>query len=102
MTIKKRPKLDEIAECMKKLSEDNVGKFEQLNQKERAFFKPLPVEDNKEAVIALVGNGKWDEYVLNFSTCDTQYITTTQHNRILRASPHTMEEMEAYGICERN
>lgn len=45
MTVKVRPKLDEIATCMKKLSEENVGKFKQLNSKERAYYKPLPEEE---------------------------------------------------------
>ena len=101
MTIKKRPKLDEIAECMKKLSEDKIGEFVQLNLKERAYYKPLPIDENKEHVTPLIGSGKWDDYVLNFKTCDMQYITSTQHNRIFRASPYT-SEMEDYGICERN
>lgn len=94
--------MEEIVECMKKLSEDNIGNFEQISPKERAYYKPLPEEDIKEDLTPLIGNGKWDEYVRNFKTCDTQYVTSTQHNRILRASPYTDEEKEAYGIEERN
>ena len=102
MTIRKRPKVEEIVECMKNLSEDNVGKFEKISQKERAYYKPLPEEEIKEVLSPLIGSGKWDEYVLNFKTFDTQYVTSTQHNRLLRASPYTEDEKEAYGIQERN
>lgn len=100
MTIKARPKLEEIADCMKLLSEKEIGEFKQLTQKERAYYKPLPEEDNKESINLIIGSGKWEDYVRNFKTVDMQYITSTQHNRLLLQSPH-LEVMEDYGITDR-
>lgn len=100
MTIKARPKLEEIADCMKLLSEKEIGEFKQLTQKERAYYKPLPEEDNKESINLIIGSGKWEDYLRNFKTVDMQYITSTQHNRLLLQSPH-LEVMEDYGITDR-
>lgn len=100
MTIKSRPKLDEIADCMKSLSGEKIGEFKQLTHKERAYYKPLPEEDNKAAIVSIVGTANWDEYVCNFKSCDLKYITPTQHNRLLQNSPH-LELMETYGIAIR-
>ena len=44
MTTKVRPRLDEIAEHMKKLADRNIGTFIIVNQKERAYFKPKTTE----------------------------------------------------------
>ena len=92
MTVKARPKLEEIADCMKKLSESKLGEFKQLTQKERAYYKPLPEDNNKEALLPIIGSGKWEDYVFNFKTSDVRYITATQHNRLLRQFPYCITE----------
>ena len=100
MTTRARPKLDEIADHMKKLDELDIGKFEKVTQKERAYFKPLPDDENMENVCNIIGE-RWEEYVSNFKTMDTKYITVTQFNRLLAASPYSAEDMAIYGISNR-
>ena len=46
MTTKVRPKLDEIADYMKKLDDRHIGTFMNINQKERAYFKLIPEDDS--------------------------------------------------------
>lgn len=71
-----------------------------ITQKERAFFKPLPEDDIKEAVCSVVG-ARWEEYASNFKAIDTKYITLTQFNRLLAASPYSSEEKARYEIHAR-
>ena len=100
MTTKIRPKLDEIAEHMKKLDDRNIGTFITLTHKERAYFKPLPEDANKEAICSVIGE-RWEEYCSNFKTIDIKYITVTQFNRLFASSPHSAEEMAQYDIHTR-
>lgn len=100
MTTKIRPKLDDIAENMKKLADKSIGTFKNVTQKERAFYKLLPVDENKECICNIIGS-RWEEYVDNFKTIDDKYITTTQFNRLLAASPYDDDEMATYGIVLR-
>ena len=100
MTTKARPKLDEVAELMKKLANDGIGTFKNISQKERVFFKLLPEEENKDSVCGTIGD-RWADYVSNFKTIDTKYITLTQFNRLLGASPYSADQMAEYSIHPR-
>ena len=37
----------EVVEGMKSLSEDSIGHYIELTEKEKVYYKPLPVEDNE-------------------------------------------------------
>ena len=101
MTTKVRPKLDEIADYMKKLDDRHIGTFVNINQKERAYFKLLPEDDHKESICSIANWIKMGEYISNFKKIDTKYITLTQFNRLLASSPYSTEEMAQYEIYPR-
>lgn len=102
MTTKSRPKLEDIAEKMKSLADGGIGMFKNISQRERVYYKPLPKEENRQAICAVIGEEKWNEYVSNFSVLDTKYITLSQHNRLLDNSPFTLQEYATYGIHHRD
>lgn len=101
MTTKYRPRLDEIADHMKQLQECGIGTFVNLTSKERAFYKPLPTEDIKETICKVIDE-RWDEYRANFKVDDTKYLTKTQFNRLLAASPYTSTELADFELSARN
>ena len=99
MTSKERPQAEKIIEEMKSLEKKDMGTFKNIASRQTVFYKPLPCDANKENVIKIVGEDNWDTYVERFKECDTIYITTSQHNRLLLSADNT-EELESFGIVE--
>ena len=84
-----------VVEEMKKLDGEGIGKFETISEKEKAFYKPLPKEENKDLLSA---HANFTEYKENFKTgIDTKFMTPAQHNRLLMKSPHKDILQNEYG-----
>lgn len=83
MTTRIKPATAEVVEEMKKLAEDGIGKFVQLTEKEKAFYKPLPTDTNRQIIEP---HALFEDYKKNFSTVDRKYITEGQHSRLLKKS----------------
>ena len=84
-----------VVEEMKKLDGEGIGKFETISEKEKAFYKPLPKEENKDLLSA---HANFTEYKENFETgIDTKFMTPAQHNRLLMKSPHKDILQNEYG-----
>ena len=97
MTTRKRPHAEEIIKEMKALEEKEVGYMKKLTRAQTAFYKPLPVEENKEKIVEVIGSHCWDIYTQNFKEIDTMHITASQHNRLLEAAENG-DELELFGI----
>ena len=85
----------EVVEGMKSLSEDGIGHYIELTEKEKVYYKPLPVEDNEAKI------GKYVDYVQykeRFSMAtDAKFFSTAQHRRLLTKSPDKDILMQEYG-----
>ena len=75
---------------MKVLEEKEVGYVKKLKRAQTVFYKPLPLEENKDTIVCVIGTDRWDTYCQNF---DTMHITVSQHIRLLQAA-----ENEEVGI----
>ena len=63
---------------MKCLDKEGIGKFQALSDKEKAFYKPIPIEANKEQLLPYMN---LDECADNFKkTIDTKHMQP--HNTI--------------------
>ena len=101
MTTKKRPHAEEIIKQMKALEEKEVGYVKNVTRAQTAFYKPLPLDENKEKVVEVVGSDCWDAYTQKFKEADTLNITVSQHNRLLLAAENK-DELESIGITPQS
>jgi hypothetical protein len=101
MTTKKRPLAEEIIKEMRVLEEKDVGYVRNITRTQTVFYKPTPVDDNKDRVNRILGSDYWDVYVKNFEEIDTVHITQSQHNRLLFAADNE-EELESFGVTRRD
>ncbi len=98
ITTRSKPTASQVTDETRKLEEEGIGKFTSINQKEKAFYKPLPIEVNKELLLAHVD---YDGYNRNFEIdIDTKFITAAQHNRLFRKSPHKDILTDEYGYMD--
>ena len=69
---------------------------------EAFYFKPLPVEENKDAILAKLGDGEdvWEEYAANFKKKDPT-IRPSQMERMLKQSPNR-EALRQLGLISDN
>ena len=96
LTTRSKPTTLQVMDEMKRLDEEGIGKFQALSDKEKAFYKPIPIEANKEQLLPYVN---LDEYTDNFKkTIDTKHITAAQYNRLLQNSPDKNTLMSEYGL----
>lgn len=68
---------------MKELSEDEMGVYVET-EKEKAFYKLLPIDENREMISKLTN---FEDYEENFKDIDTKLITEAQKKRLLARSP---------------
>ena len=101
MTTKKCPYAEDIIKQMKELEEIEVGYVKKIPRAQTAFYKPLPVEENKEKIVEVIGSDHWDIYVQNFKEVNTVYITISQHNRLLEAAENE-DELESFGMSPQS
>ena len=76
--------LEDIITEMKALEEKEVGYVKKLTRAQTVFYKPLPVEENKDTIVGVMGTDHWDTYTQNFKEIDTMHITVSQHNWMLQ------------------
>ena len=100
MTTKKRPHAEEIIKQMKSLEEKEVGNVKNITRTQIVFYKPLPLDQNKEKIVEIIGSDHWDIYATNFKEVDMVNITVSQHNRLFLASDNR-EDLESFGLVER-
>ena len=83
-----------VKPVMLTLQQEGLGCFKEQG-KEAYYFKPLPTEGNKEAILAKLGGGEdvWGDYVSNFRKKDSS-INTSQMKRMLKQAPHQQELKE--------
>ena len=84
VTTRNKPTTAQVVEEMKRLETDGLGKFKQLSEKERVYYKPLPTEENREQ---LATHASFEDYKANFPVLDEKYITQAQYNRLFNKSP---------------
>ena len=101
MTTKQRPSAQEILEEIKKLEEEGLGAVKSVTKTQVVYYKPLPIDENKEAVLLLIGKEKWDTYVAQFKEQDTTYMTASQYNRFLLQSDH-QDTLDSLGFTTRD
>ena len=53
-------------DMVKSMEIDGIGCYLDIRSNESAYYKPLPVEENKAKVEPLLGNTTWDEYGVAF------------------------------------
>ena len=97
MTVRKKPKADEVVTAMKKLEDDGLGRFYKMNRVETVFYKPLPTDNNKTAITSIIGEEHWGSYWDLFQIPDKRFITNAQHQRIITASNDKDELLTNYG-----
>ena len=100
MTTKKRPHAEDIITEMKALEEKEVGYVKNLTRAQVVLYKPLPVDENKDVIVSIIGTDCWDSYAQKFKEVDTMHITESQHNRLLQAAVNKAE-LESFGISIR-
>ena len=83
MTTKKRPRAEDIIKQMKSLEGKEIGNVNNITRTQTVFYKPLPLDENKEKITEIIGNDYWDMYAKNFKEVDTVNITVSQHNSCL-------------------
>ena len=65
-----------------------MGAVKSVTKTEVVYYKPLSIDENKEALLLLIGKEQWDAYVAQFKEQDTTYMTASQYNRFLLQSDH--------------
>ena len=50
---------------VKNMQKDGIGCYLDISSNEAAYYKPLPVEENKSKVEPLLGKATWEEYAIN-------------------------------------
>ena len=96
-TTKKKLTSQEVIERMKKLQKEGLGVFKEVD-KTKAFFKPLPIEDNQEAIVKYIA---MEDYRKTFAATEVAYITPSQHDRLLLSAPEEEVLRTDYNVCDR-
>jgi hypothetical protein len=95
MRSKAQQKFQDIVKSMEK---DGIGCYLDISSNESAYYKPLPVEENKVKVESLLGKATWDEYGVAFRKKEVQKLmSSSQHDRLLSNSPH-VDKLHEYGF----
>ena len=101
MKTKKRPHAEEIISEIKALEDKKMGYVKNLTRTQTVYYMPLPVEENKDIIVGVIGSDRWDAYVHIFTDIDIVHITLSQHNRLLQAAENE-DELESLGIAPRS
>lgn len=90
-----------VRPAMLALQQEGLGSYKEQG-KEAFYFKPLPVEENKDAILAKLGDGEdvWEEYAANFKKKDPT-IRPSQMERMLKQSPNR-EALRQLGLISDN
>ena len=83
---------------MKSMSEEGTGVFLTFGRNESVYFKPTPIDSNKERVEPFVTS--WDEYIENFLKRD-EVITISQYNKLVSKAPNIDDLVDEFGIPRR-
>ena len=96
LTMMSKPTTSQVVDEMKNLAEEGIGKFQALSEKEKVFYKPIPLDANRELLVAHVN---FEEYKDNFmKAIETKFITAAQYNRLLLNSPDKEILTSQYGL----
>ena len=80
---------DNLPGIMKKLTEEGLGAFVQVNSSESVYFKPEPTDDNEEKVKEHLKKSTWQEYCEAFRRKESStLISASQFERLLAKSPN--------------
>ena len=70
-----QPHAEDIITEMKASKEKDVVYVKNLTRTQTAFYQPLPIDNNKDMIVRMIGSEHWDTYTHNFNQIDVIHIT---------------------------
>lgn len=84
---------DNLPGILKKLSDEGLGIYLQVNNSESVYFKPEPTDDNEEKVKKHLKKNTWQEYGNSFRGKESSnLISPSQFERLLAKSPNQEQQ----------
>ena len=99
---RQRPTSEEVLKEMKALhvQEMGLGMVKSPTKTQIVYYKPIPYDSNRDALLPAIESDQWDTYVQRFQEFDTTYMTATQHNHFLLEAD-CQESLDSFGYTTR-
>ena len=87
--------------AMERLQACGLGKVCYAHSNSVVYHKPLPTDENRQAVEEfLLGKHSWEHYVHQFTATSSAIFTPKQFNTLLQSSPYLARLKDTYKIQE--